>query len=251
MEQEYHVLTEEEIAALNAMTEQGIEWSIETPPSPESEYFKAKNYVVLENVISTETANLLYRHVKNNAKRLAVLSEIYGEENVNVPDTTGQFGWWGDTQVPGDFCLYGDPIFDDLLEELLPKFEEAIGEELVPTYSYHRLYTTGSTLGRHTDRKACDYSVTLTLGNDLSNIDKNTYPDYKWAMWVKENGIDTPVPIGVTEAIVYRGMFIEHWREEFHGKNHAQVFLHYNKKHDGENEMYDNRPFLGLGKRTK
>lgn len=248
MEQEYHTLTKEEIDQINALTEKGIDWTIETPDSPEAEHFKAKGWVWLEDVISKDVANLLYRHVKNNAKRLAVLHEREGEENVNEPKTTGIFGWWGDSQVGGDFAKYGDPIFDDLLEELLPHMEHAVGEELIPTYSYHRLYTTGSTLGRHTDRKACDYSVTLTLGNDISNIDTSVYPDYKWAIWLKDNGVDTPVPLGVCEGLIYRGMHLEHWREEFLGKNHAQVFLHYNKKHDDNNEMYDSRPFLGLPK---
>ena len=43
--------------------------------------------------------------------------------------------------------------------------------ELVPTYSYHRLYTTGTELKRHKDRPSCEISTTLCLGYDISNLD--------------------------------------------------------------------------------
>ena len=48
--------------------------------------------------------------------------------------------------------------------------------------------------------------------------------------------------------LVYRGMELEHWREEFQGDNCAQVFLHYNnqKSKGADKNIYDGRPHLGL-----
>jgi hypothetical protein len=48
--------------------------------------------------------------------------------------------------------------------------------------------------------------------------------------------------------LVYMGCDLEHWREEFEGKDCGQVFLHYNdaKKKTAKQNMYDTRPFLGL-----
>ena len=37
------------------------------------------------------------------------------------------------------------------------------GLDLEPTYSYLRVYKNGDVLHKHTDRKACEYSVSLTL----------------------------------------------------------------------------------------
>ena len=48
--------------------------------------------------------------------------------------------------------------------------------------------------------------------------------------------------------LVYRGMELEHWREEFQGDNCCQVFLHYNDQNskDAANNIYDKRNHLGL-----
>ena len=48
--------------------------------------------------------------------------------------------------------------------------------------------------------------------------------------------------------LVYKGCDLEHWREAFKGKDCTQVFLHYNdtKKKASKQNLYDQRPFLGL-----
>ena len=48
--------------------------------------------------------------------------------------------------------------------------------------------------------------------------------------------------------LIYSGCDLEHWREEFTGKDCGQVFLHYNKagsKMSKENK-FDKRPLIGL-----
>jgi hypothetical protein len=46
--------------------------------------------------------------------------------------------------------------------------------------------------------------------------------------------------------IIYRGCELEHWREPYWGKNHAQVFLHYNEKGGQYDIPFDGRPMLGM-----
>ena len=50
------------------------------------------------------------------------------------------------------------------------------------------------------------------------------------------------------DMLIYSGCELEHWREEFTGKDCAQVFLHYNKASSkiAKENLYDKRPFLGL-----
>jgi hypothetical protein len=48
------------------------------------------------------------------------------------------------------------------------------------------------------------------------------------------------------DMIIYRGCELEHWREPYWGKNHAQVFLHYNEKGGQYDIPYDGRPMLGM-----
>ena len=50
------------------------------------------------------------------------------------------------------------------------------------------------------------------------------------------------------DMLIYSGCDLEHWREEFTGKDCGQVFLHYNKKSSKnyKENQYDKRPFIGL-----
>jgi len=48
--------------------------------------------------------------------------------------------------------------------------------------------------------------------------------------------------------LVYSGCELEHWRNEFKGKECIQAFLHYNnrKTPGAKDNMFDKRPHLGL-----
>ena len=67
-------------------------------------------------------------------------------------------------------------------------------------------------------------------------------------MFVEEEGKE-PIAVHMKpgDMIIYRGCKLHHWREPYMGLNHAQVFLHYNEvKGNGNDNLYDNRPTLGL-----
>ena len=44
--------------------------------------------------------------------------------------------------------------------------EELTGKQLVPTYSYARIYKNGDELKRHKDRPSCEISTTINLGGE-------------------------------------------------------------------------------------
>jgi hypothetical protein len=211
-------------------------------------FFNKQKFVKIEQFISKETADLLYHHVKLSVTRLDYILT----HNIK----TGQelHATFGDTQtlLSRDYCCYCDPIFDSLLDLSTRKIKEFTNLDLIPTYTYHRLYTTGTDLARHKDRESCTVSTTLCLGYDVSNVNSSVYPDYNWPMWVKtvnENGEDHNIPIQMNpgDMIIYRGCEVEHWREPFLGKNLAQVFLHFNDVNtQGTENLYDGRPMLGL-----
>src|ERR1700688_3699503 len=58
----------------------------------------------------------------------------------------------GDEQVPNTPNAYGDLFMDGLLSDLVPLVQQATGRMVFSTYSYLRVYKTGDTLGKHTDR---------------------------------------------------------------------------------------------------
>jgi hypothetical protein len=144
-----------------------------------------------------------------------------------------------DPQCPISEAVHGTPTFDQLLQDLLPHFEKACGKRLYPTYSYARLYKPGEELKKHTDRPACEISATVTLGFDGD----------VWSIYMAGNKVD----MEVGDAVLYRGMEVEHWREKYiEGQWQAQVFLHYVDA-DGPHadQKYDGRKSLGCNGSAK
>lgn len=147
-----------------------------------------------------------------------------------------------DPQCPLSEAVHGAPIFDKLLEELLPHFEKHCGKKLYPTYSYARLYKPGEELKIHRDRPSCEISSTLTLG----------FSGTEWPIYMGHNEDKTEaskIIMDVGDAVLYRGMDVYHWREKFEGEWQAQVFLHYVDADGPHAEWkYDKRETLGINK---
>lgn len=124
-----------------------------------------------------------------------------------------------DPQCPKSDAVHGAKVFDDLLVELLPRFEQITGKKLLPTYSYARLYKNGEELKIHTDREACEFSATITLG----------FADKVWPIYMgDESGANaSKIKMKVGDAVVYKGIEKHHWRKKFKGLWQAQLFLHY------------------------
>ena len=143
-----------------------------------------------------------------------------------------------DPQCPLSEAVHGAPVFDSLLEQLLPNFELASGKKLYPTYAYARLYAPGEELKIHTDRPACEISATLTLG----------FEGDPWPIYMGDEGgaNASKIMMEVGDAVLYRGCDKHHWREPYkEGKWQAQVFLHYVDVNGPHAEWkYDKRPKL-------
>lgn len=124
----------------------------------------------------------------------------------------------GDEQVPNAAAILAhEYMFETLQERLWPVVEVIVGEELIPTYSYARLYSNGDVLEKHRDRPACEVSVTLQLGRSHH---------YAWPIYMGNQRYD----LSEGDAVVYKGCDIEHWRDRCDGPQEyysGQVFLHY------------------------
>jgi hypothetical protein len=171
----------------------------------------------------------------------------------NVTYDTGLLGTWTDQQVPNTYSHYADPVMETLLMKVLPVMQQETGLQLIPTYSYARIYKQGDILQRHKDRPSCEISTTIHLGGS------------KWPIFIDGTGADTVIdeykgiikpgaPAGtevlldVGDMLVYSGCELEHWREPLEGNTCAQVFLHYNHVNGpfAEKNRFDKRPMLGI-----
>tara|TARA_B100000212_G_scaffold288273_1_gene229286 strand:- start:241 stop:882 length:642 start_codon:yes stop_codon:yes gene_type:complete len=202
-------------------------------------YFDENGYVVIQNLLKPEMTSLLYEYMKIKARR-EMLNEAYYPELFNI-HINGRFD---DPQALGAYSLYGDPLMDALLQNSTDFISKTIEVDLVPTYSYWRLYITGNELKKHKDRPSCEYSSTLCIGYDGSNLDDK---NYNWPIHIKSlKGEDKSVLLNPGDLVIYKGCDVEHWRDKYDGLNHAQVFLHYNKRNGEYGNIYDGREFLGL-----
>ena len=158
---------------------------------------------------------------------------------------------------------------ETLLQYMRPIMKAKTEMDLIPTYSYTRLYEKGNILHRHKDRSSCEISTTLHLGGD------------PWPIYLDPTGVNSilsggettclssffkgslsstvvkpgapkgvRVDLKVGDMLIYSGCEMEHWREPFHGNVCSQVFLHYNHANGpfAKTNLFDKRPLLGVPK---
>lgn len=126
-----------------------------------------------------------------------------------------------DPQVPTALAmLHHEIMFDTLMERCWPAIENLIEEELIPTYAYARLYNNGDVLEKHSDREACEISITIQLARTHN---------YSWPIYMGEQRYD----LNEGDAVLYKGCEISHWRNKCDGPTgymSGQAFLHYVRK---------------------
>ena len=204
-------------------------------------------FQVIKKAVNYELANFIFNYflLKRDAAK-------YMYEN-NIVYNNGMFGTWSDQQVPNTYSHYADQVMETLLVKMLPIMKKETGLDLLPTYSYARLYKNGDILRRHSDRPSCEISTTLNLGGDPWPIfidgtgAKTVIDEYKQIH--KPNAPKgTKVLLEVGDMLVYSGCELEHWREPFEGQVCGQVFLHYNHRNGpfAEKNLFDKRPLLGI-----
>ena len=208
--------------------------------------FKKDKYLIIKNAISKDMALLGFNYLVVKKQVIQTLKN----NRIISPYEELLFGTLGDPQIPIEetYCCYSDLLMETFLIKLLPLMCEKTKLDLVPMYSYTRLYTYGSTLKRHKDRASCAVSTTLNLGGDkwpiyLSPSENVGVPDgNKITVESKAEGIRVDLNPG--DMIIYSGCELEHWREPFTGEECGQVFLHYNEKSKTQN-VFDGRPHVG------
>ena len=132
-------------------------------------------YHVIKNAVSYELANFVFNYFL--LKRDAV-QWMYQN---NITYDNGMFGTWTDKQIPNTYSHYADFAMETLLVKMLPVMAKETGLNLIPTYSYARIYKKGDELKRHKDRPSCEISTTLNLGGD------------PWPIFIDGTGADTVI----------------------------------------------------------
>jgi hypothetical protein len=182
--------------------------------------FRQDHYAELGSLIAPDFAARLYDHVTGRSEGVSGTgSKLTGLDDV----------------AEG----YADPLMEHLLRGVLPRIEILTGLELSPTYSFFRLYRRGSVLPPHQDREACEIGVSVHLGQSGNQ---------PWPLWVEGPNGQSAADLKPGEALIYRGIECEHWREALTENQYAQIFLHYVDKNGPYREWrFDKRSSLGVG----
>jgi hypothetical protein len=170
---------------------------------------------IIENLISEENCDVLSKQIKLKERTV------------------------GDSLVPLSFSAYALAHTEFLLLSLTDKISNIVNKQLLPTYSYARIYYTGATMPKHTDRNSCEISLSLSLTGD------------PWPLWF-DLDIPTPVSLNKGSAVVYSGIETTHWREQYTGPGCTQVFLHWVDANGPYADwQYDRRPAIGSAESEK
>jgi hypothetical protein len=206
-------------------------------------FFLNNSYVVIKNHLNQTESKIFYEYCKNKVKSIDFKSINVSEKYDK--DWDGKFG---DFQTTRAYNCYGDTLMDTILSVSTNAVSNYTNIELEPTYSYWRFYQKNNDLKKHIDRKSCEISGTLCLGYDTSNLDDK---NYCWPIYVEDKNTKKPIEIKLYpgDLLIYKGCDLQHWRENYLGLNHAQVFLHYNDKNDINRIPLDGRPMLGIPKK--
>ena len=172
-----------------------------------------------------------------------------------VPKERGLFNWKGsneldkftyeevEIQVNGSVARYWHPQYRKIHSEIRLILEQVIGRKLYNTYYYDRFYFPGQPLIKHTDRPACEISVTIHIGTNIKE---------SWPIWIKtpdtfeDNTMKTLIASGENRSVhleagdgmIYKGCERPHWKDPMPGlleskinKDESlyyhQIFFHY------------------------
>lgn len=164
------------------------------------------NYLIIEDFITSE--------------RAIQLGQVFRQESIKNP----QYFIQNDGQAPNSLSMHNWLPFVELLVEKVPQISQIVGEFVLPTYAYARVYSKGEILVPHTDRPACEISATVHLDGDKD-----------WEIFfTKPNGEVASVILKPGQAVIYLGCISEHWRNAYQGEHYEQVFIHYIRSR-GEN----------------
>ena len=172
-----------------------------------------------------------------------------------VPKERGLFNWKGsdkldkfthqevENQVNGSVARYWHPQYRKIHSEIRLILERIIGRKLYNTYYYDRFYFPGQELKKHTDRPACEISVSIHVSTNIKE---------SWPIWIKtpdtfedstmknliSSGENKFIDLDAGDGMVYKGCERPHWRDPMPGllessisknKNlyYHQIFFHY------------------------
>lgn len=218
-------MTEEDIIK-NELEHSGTSWT-------RNETFDKNGFLVLQNLYDPQE---LFHPVPEMRGQLNYRSKklddfIYTEE---------------ESQVEGSLARYWHPQYRKIHSDIRLIIEKKIGRKLYNTYYYDRFYFPGQELKKHTDRAACEISISVHVSTNIKGY---------WPFFIKKpyifdesqectkvkklinTGDIMAVNLNPGDGVLYKGCERPHWRDKMPGTfemmsegeqlYYHQIFFHY------------------------
>lgn len=157
----------------------------------------------------------LARDLGKDARPSVARDEVLARPAFSIP---------GSDYSPMTFFLWG----------MTPLASRLVGQELLPTYNYFRVYRAGDVCRVHSDREACEHSMSLTLGysdDRIWDLEVGRTPVAGPSDSVANDfGDEAHESIGMApgDAVLYRGVHRRHGRTAPNPNRwSAHLFLHW------------------------
>jgi hypothetical protein len=111
-----------------------------------------KGYALIEGLIPIELCKVFLNRIKADMKGANMPLSRFAVENSPILNKVA-------IEIPGK--TYRPMV--QFLWGLTPAMSQLTGKDLLPTYNYFRIYREGDVCKVHSDREACEHSLSLTL----------------------------------------------------------------------------------------
>jgi hypothetical protein len=198
--------------------------------------YEEDGYAHLKNLIEPRIAQAFLQRLTRDLGRSAPL--MRGKDAHPGVLKRPALQVYGPDYAPMSFFLWG----------LTPLIGQLVGRELLPTYDFFRVYRAGDVCRVHSDREACEHSLSLTLDYsdgkvwDLEIGSRALAGRQKYLTEDFEDEAYASVGTAPGDAVLYRGIHRRHGRMTPNPNRwSAHLFLHWVEA-DGE---YRDQAFQG------
>ena len=163
-----------------------------------------------------------------------------------------------DNDVGYSYNFYSDQLMESIELCYGQKTCHLLQADLLPSYTFTRIYEKGSPLIPHQDRPSCEVSATCPVLISDDRPSQICISNYKW--WeitekpikfsieeIKQKGDYSEVHLYPGDALFYKGCERYHWRDPIESDYMIQFFMHFVQTNgDKKDWVFDKRPFMGF-----
>lgn len=129
----------------------------------------------------------------------------------------------GDDQSPGRYVAYDEPLTRFVHAQLARTISDVARRVVVPSYNYLAFYQGGATLDPHTDREACEYTLSLSID---ATPDPHTHGAWPIHLMTAAGPVSFTHDVG--DALLFRGRELTHWRDQLpEGYTSSSILFHF------------------------